>query len=288
MSDDFEKRNSELVNFDKWHGAFGIQHGTRHYTKAGVSSLYSEVNFLTDVSEEDASDIPDYVLSETLQSDIEATVTTCLLELKSSKYIPSDIEVGSQFGALSEGEREGAYVKGWEDFEIEGAFGQPLYTADEISTAIQAGSFPLSFALERIVRDICDSGEFLSESWYFARIAQEYFNECPIRKNSAYLIGELFKEVCMKREYEGDLKSYFDGLRANRENKKKGTAANQQKAKELREYCVDLFIQLINENGYTLAMAPPEVQASELQSAAISRRPNDFSRAGKPYKKVWF
>lgn len=35
-------------------------------------------------------------------------------------------------------------------------------------------------------------------------------------------------------------------------------------------------------------MAPAEVQANELQRAALIKRPEDFIRSGKPYSVEWF
>ena len=138
MSDEFDKLKSKLINLDKWHANFRIWHGTRYYTKAGVSSLYSEVYFLDDVSEEDIQEIPDYVLSDTLQADIQSAVTVCLLELKHSKYLPSDAKMGSRFGASPKGDREGVYMIGWKDFDILGVYGQPLYTEDEVSLTMES------------------------------------------------------------------------------------------------------------------------------------------------------
>jgi len=280
LNDEFDKLESELVNSDKRHGIFGIRHGTRYHTSAGVSSLYSEVYFLDDVSEDDIQEIPDYVKSDNLQVDIESTVTVCLLELKHSKYLPSGAKIGSRFGALPKGDREGVYLTGWEDFDILGVYGQPLYTKDEVSLTIEADVFPLSIALERIVRDICDADEFLSERWYYARIAQEYFATYPLRLNSAYLIGELFKEVCMKQQFEGDLKSYYLSLGKAQAHRKKGTQRNQDKAEELRQYCVELFVKLAKKLGPRLQMAPFEHQARELRTEALKERPDDFNRAG--------
>ena len=51
--EDFEKKQPELVNSDSLGGFLGIKHSAQYYTKAGVSSLYSDVYFLNDVKEDD-------------------------------------------------------------------------------------------------------------------------------------------------------------------------------------------------------------------------------------------
>ncbi len=286
--EDFEKKQSELVNSDSLGGFLGIKHSAQYYTKAGVSSLYSDVYFLNDVKEGDLLELPDYILSDTLNKDLDSTVVTCLLGLKNTKYMPSDATVGGRHGAVQDGEREGAYADGWEDFEISGQLGQPLYTPETIKAAVQQGEHPFGAVMWLIVRDICDSGEFLSQDWYRARIIYEYFREYPVPPENAYLIGELFKEFCAKQMFEGDLREYYQGLLKAKNRRKAGTVSTKEKAEELRVFCVGLFAKMANSLGARLMLAPPELQAEELRSVAIEERPEDFIRAGKYYSKEWF
>jgi hypothetical protein len=288
MQNDFEERTKTLLNSDKWNGVLGISRGTRYNTKAGMSNLYSEVYFLDDVSDEDLVDIPDYILSDTLQCDIEGSIVSCLWQLKKTQYFSSEAKIGSRGGAIGEGRRDGVFFENFQSFDAVSVDGGPVYTQDLLDASEARGEFALSTALWLVVKDICDDGGFLSSEWYLARIAYEYFREHPLPPERAYLIGELFKELCIKEAYEGDLKSYFEGLAALREGQKKGTSRTKDKAKELRQYCVELFVKLVRKNGFGLAMAPPEVQAAELRSAALLERPADFERAGRPYKKEWF
>ena len=261
-----------------------------YHTKAGVSSLYSDVFFLDEINEEELSELPDIVLSDTLQKDFESTVSVCVLGLKDTKYLPTDAQIGVTYGALPDGEREGVSIKGWQDFSIFGVDGDPLYTPEMLNLAEQEGSHPLSVALWFIVKDICDSGQFLSQDWYRARIVYEYFKEYPepLRAESAYLIGELFKEMCIKHSYEGDLADYYQGLLDAQNRRKAGAAGTKEKAEELRQYCVGLFVEMSRRLGPRLMMAHPEVQAEELRKEALKKRPEDFMRAGKPYSKEWF
>lgn len=288
MNDDFDKRKSELLRSDGWNGFLGIHRGAQYHTKAGVSSQISEVYFLEDISEEELEELPDYILSDTLQKDIESSVVVCAWGLKGTKYLPSDVSIGGKHGAIPEGEREGAYIEGWEDYTILGVDGTFLYTEEVIESAVKTGETPLGAAMWLVVKDICDSGGFLSLEWYRARIVYEYFRNYPIELDSAYLIGELFKELCTKQQFEGDLKSYYQGLIEVQEGRKKGARKIKQKAEELRQFCVTLFVELHRESGPRLLMAPDDVKAEELRKAALSTRPSDFQRAGEPYRKEWF
>lgn len=288
MTNDFKKRKSELLNFNDLNGVMGLQHISRFYTKAGVSSLYSEVGFLTQVKEEEIQDVPDYVLSDTLQADLETSVWVCLHQLKETKYIPENAHFSTRFGAVPEGEREGVNGEHWMDFEVTDHNGASLYTSDELSAIASDGQDVLGHVLWLIAKDICEAGGFLSPDWYKARIGCEYFKSYPVSKNSAYLIGELFKELCAKEQFEGDLVSYYHDLERDSSKRAKGTLATKNKAEELRIYAVELFVELANDIGPRLLMAPDDYKADSLRKEALSRRPNDFQRAGKPYGKEWF
>lgn len=244
--------------------------------------------FFDSVSKDEVREIPDYVLSDTLQADLESSVAVCIRELKKTKYIPADAAEGCRYGFMHEGQREGEYIDGWEDYEILGANGEPVYTKEIMSTAEDAGEFLLTVALGLIVRDICDSGDFLTQDWYQARIVQEYFQNYPITANSAYLIGELFKEMCAKGQFEGDLKSYYARLSINQAGRQKGTKKTSQKAEHLRDYCVELFVKLAKELGVRLLLAPDKHQARQLRTAALAERLEDFLHNGKPYSEEWF
>lgn len=285
MQDEFEKKSTQLVRSDQWKGFLGIDKSSQHYVLGGVTSLVSTVHWLDEISEAEIEAVPDFVLSETLDKDIEAAVVVCAMSLKNTKYLPEMTKVGSRFGAIAEGEREGAYIENWQDFDIADDQGAPLYT-NEILQASERDSLELVLSL--IVYDICESGGFISEDWYHARILYEYFQEYPVSANSAYLIGELFKELCIKQQFEGDLSQYYAKLADQQRHRRKGTEATQRKANELREYCVGAFVELANNLGPRFLMAPPEVQAVELREKALKDKPNEFQRAGNFYRKEWF
>ena len=288
MKIEFEKKISELLNSDGGFNLAGIQHMAQFHTRAGVSSLTSCVGFLNAVDEDGLEQIPDYILSDTLEKDLDVTIFVCALGLRDTKYLPKETRVGSSFGALPQGEREGAYLKSWEDFEIVNFEGEPLYTEEILSVTEAAGQTRLAMALWLIVKDICDDGRMLSEDWYHARMLYEYFREHPIRSGSAFLIGELFKELCIKQSYEGDLSSYYSNLADEQLRRQRGAESTKKKAAELRAFCVELFVEMANEVGPRLMMAPAEVQANELRRAALSKRPLDFVRSGRPYSVEWF
>ena len=288
MKNEFEKKTSAVLNSDGGFNCAGIQHIAQFHTRAGVSSLTSGVGFLNAVDEDDLEQIPDYILSDTLEKDLDVAINVCALGLMDTKYLPKKTQVGSSFGAVAQGEHEGAYLKSWEDFEIVNFEGEPLYTEKILSEAEATGQTRLATALWLIVKDICDDGRMLSEDWYRARMLYEYFCEHPISSESAFLIGELFKELCIKQDYEGDLSTYYLNLADEQLRRQRGAETTKKKAKELRVFCVELFVEMADEAGPRLMMAPAEVQANELRRVALSKRPEDFVRSGKPYSVEWF
>jgi hypothetical protein len=288
LKSEFKKKSSEVLNSDGDFNFLGIQHLAQFYTRAGVSSLVSSVGFLNAVDEDNLEKIPDYILSETLEANLDGAISACALRLRDTKYLPKETQVGTRFGAVAPGEHEGPYLSSWEDFEIVNFEGEPLYTEEMLSEAEAAGQTRLAMALRLIVKDICDDGRMLSEDWYLARMLYEYFRKHPIRLESAFLIGELFKEHCIKQAYEGDLSSYYQNLTDQQLRRQRGAESTKNKAKELRVFCVGLFVEMVDEFGPRLMMAPAEVQATELRKAAIDKRPDDFVRSGKPYSAEWF
>ena len=288
MKTEFEKKISELLNSDGGFDFFGIKHMAQFRTRAGVSNLTSGVGFLDAVDDDNIEQIPDFILSDTLEKDLDVAVHICAFSLKETKYLPNETEVGGRAGLVTRGEDEREYLKSWEDFEIINFEGQPLYTEEILSAAEAGGETRLATALWLIVKDICDDGRMLSEDWYFARILHEYFREYPIKLESAFLIGELFKELCIKQAYEGDLSAYYVNLADEQLRRQRGAESTKKKAEELREFCVELFVEMAGQGGPRLMMAPAEVQANELRRAALGKRPDDFVRSGKPYSVEWF
>lgn len=288
MKNEFEKKISELLNSNGGFDFAGIKHMAQFHTRAGVSSLTSGVCFLSEVDDDDIEQIPDFILSDTLEKDLDVAINVCAMGLRETKYLPKGTRIGSRMGAVIEGEPEGAYLKFWEDFEIFNFADEPLYTEEILWTAEAAGQTRLATALWLIVKDICDDGRMLSEDWYFARILLEYFREYPIKLESAFLIGELFKELCIKQAYEGDLSAYYVNLADEQLRRQRGAESTKKKAEELREFCVELFVEMAGQVGPRLMMAPAEVQANELRRTALSKRPDDFVRSGKPYSVEWF
>jgi hypothetical protein len=288
LKSEFGKKKSEVLNSDGDFNFHGIQHLAQFHTRAGVSSLISTVGFLNALDEDDLEKIPDYILSDTLEEDLDSTINVCALSLRDTKYLPKETQVGSRFGAVAPGERDGAYLSSWEDFEIVNFEGGSLYTEEKLSEAEANGQTRLAMALWLIVKDICDDGRMLSEDWYFARMLYEYFRRHPTRLGSAFLMGNLWKELCIKQAYEGDLSTYYRNLADQKLRRQRGADSTKKKAEELRVFCVGLFVEIAVEVGPRLMMAPAEVQATELRKAAIDKRPDDFVRSGKPYSVEWF
>lgn len=288
MESEFEKRASRLIRSDKIGGSAGKMRMAQFETTRGLSFATSGVLFLDEVDEDFLNQVPDYVLSDTLEGDLDTTVSICALFFKRTKYLPDCTETGSRYGALRDGAREGAFLRKWEDFAIENFEGKRLYTEDDLSTSPDLPEGRLAAALKLIVKDICDDGRMLSEDWYLARILQEYFRSYPVSADSAYLIGGLFKELSIKEAYEGDLVEYYERLTASQANREKGADATKKKAQELREFCVQLFVSMAVEAGPRLMFAPPDVQAEELRKRALLERGEDFQRAGRAYQKEWF
>jgi len=288
LESEFERRVSELLRSDKLNGALGISQMAQFQLKAGISSLTSGLAFFDEVDDEALEQVPDYVLSDSLECDLDAIVSICAMMLKQGKYLPDNAEVGSRHGALPEGVRDGVYVEGWEDYSITDCRGEQLYTEVQLDLFGEPPSCRLGAAFWLIVQDICNEGRMLSEDWYHARIVLEYFREYPIRPESAFLIGMLYKELCVKEQYEGDLSEYYSKLAEQQESRKKGTEATKRKAEEQRDFCVRLFAKIALEAGPRIMMAPPEQQARELRRRVLEERPADFQRAGRPYSEAWF
>jgi hypothetical protein len=288
LKSEFENKISELLNSDDGPKLLGIQRMAQFHTRAGVSSLTSGVGFLNAVDEDDFEKIPDYILSDTLEKDLDATISVCALILRDTKYFPKKSQIGTIFGAAAKGEREGLNLKSWEDYEIVNFEGKPLYTEEILSKAEATGQTRLAMALWLIVKDICDDGRMPSKDWYGARMLYEYFREHPIKSESAFLIGALFKELCIKQTYEGDLSTYYLNLADAQLRRQRGAESTKNKAEELREFCVELYVEIADEMGARFMLAPLEVQAIELRRAALEKWPEDFIRSGKPYSIEWF
>lgn len=288
MASDFDKKNSELINSDGGFEFLGLKHMAQFHTQAGVSSLTSWMAFPEEQDEESLREIPDFILSDTLEKDLNTTINVCAMALMKTKYFPEETKTGGAFGALSEGQREGAYLNEWQDFEIIGCDGQPVYTEADLVGAGSAEQERLAAALWLIVKDICDDGRMLSPDWYRARVLYEFFREYPVPPENAFLIGELYKELCVKQAYEGELSTYYKSLAEEKKRRQRGASATRKKAEELREYCVGLFVELAEKIGPRIMFAPSEIQAYELRKVALEARPDSFVRSGKPYSVEWF
>jgi hypothetical protein len=288
LASDFEKKNSNLINSDTGINFLGLKHIAQFHTQAGVSSLTSWMAFHDEQDAETLCDIPDYILSDTLEKDLNTTINVCARALAGTKYFPKDVKAGESFGAVAEGQREGAYLEAWEDFQIVGFDGLPIYTEATLSDAEDAEQDRLATALWLIVKDICDEGRMLSPDWYLARILFEFFREYPVPPENAFLIGELYKELCVKKAYEGELSTYYRSLTESQQRRQLGASATQKKAEELRDFCVGLFVDLAVSVGPMIMFAPPEIQAHELRKVALEARPDSFVRSGKPYSVEWF
>lgn len=57
---------------------------------------------------------------------------------KKTRFLPEKTEIGERFGAVQEGEREGAYIKNWQDFEIAGCAGAHVHTEQKPTDADDA------------------------------------------------------------------------------------------------------------------------------------------------------
>ncbi len=288
MDNEFEKKVSKLQYDDGGFEFLGYKHMAQFYTRAGVSSFTSWFLCTEEMDEESLHEIPDYVLSDTIDEDLPVAINVCTLGLRDSKYFPDEVKAGSSYGAIPEGQREGASLEGWEDFSIIGCDGNLVYTEEMLSAFEKDDPERLSTALQLIVKDICDDGRMLSEDWYYARIIDEYFRNYPVLLGNAFLIGWLYKELCIKQSFEADLSTYYASLADSQQRRQKGTTVTKQKAEELREYCVGLFADLAEKDGPRLMLAPAELRAKALRKAALENRPDDFVRAGKPYSEEWF
>ena len=288
MNPKFEKKTLELIQSDRITNFLDFQQMVQFQTRAGVSNLVSTVVFSEARDDDELEQIPDYILSDTLEKDLNGAIERCALGLKDTKYLPSITEIGSQFGALPLGELDGVYLKQWEDFAIINCNGELLYTEEILDEENATSQSRLAMALWLIVKDICDDGRILSEDWYKARMLYEYFYRRPVEPDSCFLIGGLFKELCMKQAFESDLSAYYQGLINEQSRRQRGSETTKSKAEELRSFCVNLFVEMADDLGPRLMLAPAEIQATELMKSALNKRPQDFMRSGKPYSKEWF
>lgn len=201
MINEFEKKSSELLSSDEEFNFLGIEHAVQFHIRAGVSSLASTMAFPNKVSEDFLGQLPDYIHSETLEKELDLTVSFLASSLVHTKYFPNKTKSWVLFGELPEGSKHNVCIEDWEDYQILNFEGNPLYTREILSEADAIGESPLATVLWLIVKDICDDGRMLSEDWYRARILLEYFREYPIDPDNAFLIGKLYKELCVKQTY---------------------------------------------------------------------------------------
>lgn len=277
MSDDFLKKMSELINSETG-DFFGVKHLAQYRSVAGISNFTSSIGFLEAVDEDVLNQIPDYVLSGSIEADLSITIAACCMALRRTKYLPNGAEVGD--------DRSGAYLRNWRDFQILNFEGQHLYTEEMFEDLEEHES--LGQALWLIERDICEDGRIFSEDWYNARMLLEYFREDPVPPDSAFLIGQLDKELSVKRAHEAELSEYYSKLAASKEGRAKGSDSTKNKAAELRDYCVRLFAKMVQDEGMRLGMAPDLMKARALRRRALEERRGDFLRNGTPYKDQWF
>jgi len=286
MEDDFLKKISNLIESGAEYKNFGIGRVDKYRTIAGVSNVTSWLGLVEGVDDVNSFEPPDYILSDTLDVDLSIPINFCTSALKRSKYLPVDTSIEVEIGALPGGQRKRPRLLGWKDFHVLSFENQLLFTVEAFADADEHEA--LAMALWMIVKDICDDGRMLSEDWYYARILLEYFREHPLPPENAYLIGQLYKELCVKLAYEVDLASYYSKLAERQGQRERGADANKRKAEELRSYCVSLFVKMIRENGHQLLMAPDRMKANELRLRALRERHFDFERSGKPYSVEWF
>ena len=277
MSDDFPKKMSELIKSETM-DLLGVKQFARYRSVAGISNFTSSIGFLDAVDEDILNDIPDYILSDNIEADLSIAIAACCMALQSTKYLPNE--------ALAGGGGSGASLQNWRDFQIVTSEGRILYTEEMFEDLEEHES--LGKALWLIVNDICEDGRIFSEDWYNARIILEYFRKYPVPLNSAFLIGQLDKELSVKQAYEAELSEYYSKLAASKEGRAKGSDSTKKKAAELREYCVGLFAKMSQDEGVRLMMAPALMQARELRLRALEERREDFLRNGKPYSDAWF
>lgn len=288
MESEFEKKSLDLLGSDDDFDFLGIEQMAQFHIRAGVSSLASWMAFPNKVDGEGLDKIPDYIHSENLEKNLHFIVSFCVHTLTKTKYLPNDTKAWVMFGEPTDGPRHGVQINGWEDYQIVNFEGDPLYTKEILSEAEAFGDNPLATALFIIVKDICDDGRIMSEDWYRARMVLEYFRECPIPPENAFLIGMLHKELCVKQAYEVDLSNYYKKLAEAEIARKRGTNTTRERGLELRAFSVQLFVELVEEAGPLLAFASPKEQAKALREAAIRQRPVDFMRNGKPLSEEWF
>jgi hypothetical protein len=288
MKSEFEKKSSELLGSDDDFDFLGIEQMAQFHIRAGVSSLASWMAFPNKLDEEGFDNLPDYIHSENLEKDLDFKISFCVHSLVKTKYFPNNTEAWVMIGGPSGSSERRVQITGWEDYQIVNFEGDPLYTKEILSEAGALGDAPLTTALSLIVKDICDDGRIMSEDWYRARMVLEYFRECPVPPENAFLIGMLHKELCVKQAYEVDLSNYYKKLTEADVARRRGTDTTREKGLELRVFSVQLFVDLVEEAGPLLSFASPIEQARALRKAAISQRPADFMRDGKPLSEQWF
>lgn len=285
---DFLEKNKKLIRSDGSLDFLGIKKLAQYELSKGISSLTSSIGFLEDVDDEQISDIPDYVVSENIEKDFDSIVVTCILLFQKYKYLPNTAKINTTYGAVPKGQNEGVSIDNWEDYSIKNYYNQPLYTVRDVESFTDVNGNALGGIMNMIVRDICDDGKILSEEWYLARIITEYFEEYPVRISNSFLIGMLWKELCIKDQIEDSLEDYFLRLKREKESRKKGALKSKEKAEELRSHCVSIAVNLALDRGAKFMMAPPSLQAKTIREIAIRDRCDDFMRGGKKYSENWF
>jgi len=288
MQSDFDKKSLELLSSDDDFNFLGIEQMAQFHIRAGISSLASTMAFPKKVDEEVRGQIPDYIHSENIEKDLMSIVSFHAHSLKKTKYFPNNAEAWVMCEGSSGGVERSVQIIKWKDYQIINFEGKPLYTKEILSEAEALGDDPLATALFLIVKDICDDGRIMSEDWYRARMILEYFRECPVPQENAFLIGTLHKELCVKQAYEVDLSNYYKKLTEANNARSRGTNTTRSKGAELRAFSVELFVEMVTETEPWLLLLSPIEQAKALRKVAIERRPKDFMHNDQPLSEQWF
>jgi hypothetical protein len=102
MAHDIERKTSELIHSDGGFEVLGLKRMAQFHTQAGVSSLTSWMAFPEKQDDESLRDIPDYILSDTLEKDLNVTINVCALALMKTKYFTTYLVANRSSRQLSE------------------------------------------------------------------------------------------------------------------------------------------------------------------------------------------
>lgn len=238
-----DKREVEVDRSEN--GLLTIRYGTSAlHAKAADSTLHGARN-------QDAKP-SDFGLSNTIQAEIEDAVDACFESLIELGYLSLDSDYWIEGNELKIRDVFDFhfYSESGRQFEIRSAVMNVKALVDEFEGELDIAD-PFSngtIVFGEILKNICESGNFLSEDWYFAKILEEYSRNSQIR--NVFLIGVLWEQLRVKRGYENDFLNKEKSERRLKSISRKGTKEIQRLSNEWKSDAKRQGVEMLKEEPW--------------------------------------